>query len=869
MTGTVGLLFFISFLVAACLLATVADANSESPAPPALDGPGWTLENVGLDPIPNALPLDACTKLIEVCNAQGWATEADSIDGYNVQGLQVVHHGKVVNAAAHAVIAPYLDNLTAWLDAKWGHDPLNYNELDWVFARKYAADSPRDGLQGHKDSNRRSVNIALNTHPDFEGGHYYAVPPVSPLGQLVDAMGTKKLRRMTRDSVSMLKPANVPTPGVDSGNYFFPKLIAGNALVHNDTVWHGITPVLRNAKYTLVLFYDEPATIPNSAAARRLRAADPEAYKERYAQPRVRFRNMLPAWAADAVSLHWLKPEIYEWLFTATGFEHVRMPRTQAQLDAWAAAVIAGAVKSGEDTHVIADPWNLQEAINTYVGHIFAAVDRATDRPLKFWVVEIPVHTGTQTFVLEPGDLPAGWLEAYLAGSVVDYWDGREAGVQGTRARRRPLGAANDGNAECIASNVIPAKSMEDSRTTPKAITAAHGLAETNCGVGAFDMTVSAQGVMLPRNYFATLNKQLRLDRGVPWNERRTRIAPEHYLADLAKLIPTLQDSMAEQWAHLRTDGYKMKYPNRRDLPPTRFQRRGNFFMASPHKIQHDAEQLRFLVDTGRLPAAFSALSGAYRQLLGAMRAQEDSAGDTPTVEGRARYMMLTTEQIAAVHGSYNHLIFLQQHPSMRVGCALNPRVNWSAVEEEYFSHEPGHELVFVDNMLSPEALHALLDFCLESTIYFDVKRGYLGAYYFDGFNHPVLTQIIEELAVLMPNIFAHLTLTNMWSFKHDQDFSGALPVHADQAAVNFNFYLTPDDANLDLDSGGMVVYKTDAPLDWDFAQYNRYESAPAMHDFIRQSRADRIKIPYRQNRLVIFHSNLLRQSTFCRNVSQ
>ena len=39
------------------------------------------------------------------------------------------------------------------------------------------------------------------------------------------------------------------------------------------------------------------------------------------------------------------------------------------------------------------------------------------------------------------------------------------------------------------------------------------------------------------RKYFAAFNRQLRLDRGVPWNERRIRIAPEQYLADLAQFV--------------------------------------------------------------------------------------------------------------------------------------------------------------------------------------------------------------------------------------------------------------------------------------------------------------------------------------------
>ena len=419
-------------LLALLNLGTVATALAPAPVPdPNADTAphGWTLENVGLDPIPNALPLDACAKLIEVCNNAGWATEADSIDGYNVQDLQVVHHGKVVHAAAHAVIAPYLDNLKRWLDAKWGDDPLNYNELDWVFARKYAAGSVRDGLQGHKDSNRHSINIALNT--DFDGGHLYFVPPDSPLGQLVDAKGTKKQHGMAGDSVSLLKPANVASPGVTTENYFFPKLSAGDALSHNDTVWHGITPTTKGAKYSLLFFYDEPATIPDSAAARRLREADPEAFKRQHAQPQVRFRNALPAWArADAVSLHWIKPETQDWLFAsdaldgeagdalrAAGFDTTgRPPRRQSQLDAWA-SVVGGidAIEPGEDTQVIADPWEAQESVNTFVGHIFAAVDRATNVPLKFWVAEFPAHAGTQTFSLNAADLPAGWLEAHRA----------------------------------------------------------------------------------------------------------------------------------------------------------------------------------------------------------------------------------------------------------------------------------------------------------------------------------------------------------------------------------------------------------------------------------------------------------------------
>lgn len=36
--------------------------------------------------------------------------------------------------------------------------------------------------------------------------------------------------------------------------------------------------------------------------------------------------------------------------------------------------------------------------------------------------------------------------------------------------------------------------------------------------------------------------------------------------------------------------------------------------------------------------------------------------------------------------------------------------------------------------------------------------------------------------------------------------------VHADDARVNLNFWVTPDDANLDPTSGGLVVYPKEPP---------------------------------------------------------
>ena len=51
---------------------------------------------------------------------------------------------------------------------------------------------------------------------------------------------------------------------------------------------------------------------------------------------------------------------------------------------------------------------------------------------------------------------------------------------------------------------------------------------------------------------------------------------------------------------------------------------------------------------------------------------------------------------------------------------------------------------------------------------------------------------------------------------------------------MNVNFWITPDAANLDPASGGLVIWDKAAPLDWHFAKYNADESAA--YDFLARA---------------------------------
>ena len=42
------------------------------------------------------------------------------------------------------------------------------------------------------------------------------------------------------------------------------------------------------------------------------------------------------------------------------------------------------------------------------------------------------------------------------------------------------------------------------------------------------------------------------------------------------------------------------------------------------------------------------------------------------------------------------------------------------------------------------------------------------------------------------------------------------------KAAVNLNFWITNEDANLNKESGGLVIYTQKPPSHWTFEQYNQ-----------------------------------------------
>ena len=271
------------------------------------------------------------------------------------------------------------------------------------------------------------------------------------------------------------------------------------------------------------------------------------------------------------------------------------------------------------------------------------------------------------------------------------------------------------------------------------------------------------------------------------------------------------------------------------------------FAKIGPGKLRHDIEQLRHLIDRGRLGADARKVVADYEAALALLPANMSGPASN----------LLPTELRHRLAPHYNRLLYRPPAAS-EAGGAVNLALDIAAIEADYRRREPG--ITFIDDFLTPPALESLRRFCLEATVWFESRyaNGYLGAFLDDGFCCPLLLQIAEELRRALPGIFGQHTLRKLWGFKYDSHLTG-IPMHADFAAVNVNFWVTPGDANLDPEGGGLIVWDKEAPLDWDFAKYNNDQ--PALRRFLAESQARPVNVPHRQNRVVIFNSDLIHET--------
>ena len=274
-----------------------------------------------------------------------------------------------------------------------------------------------------------------------------------------------------------------------------------------------------------------------------------------------------------------------------------------------------------------------------------------------------------------------------------------------------------------------------------------------------------------------------------------------------------------------------------------------SFKLISKAKIDHDIEQFEYLAASGYETEKFHELATRYKKI----SAEIKWPLDTETLP-------LSDQHLNVLGDTYNRPIHILEAPASGE-FALGDNLDVNKITEDYFEHEFG--LTYFDDFLSPAALKSLQEFLLGSTIWYDFfyTGGYMGAYLKDGLASPLILQIAEDLRKSFPKIFKNHSLTQLWAYKYDSRASEknnsytGINVHADAAAINVNFWITPKSANLDPSSGGIVVYNAAAPLVWNFDAYNGNEKKA--REELQKSNQKKTIVPYNENRVVLFNSSL------------
>jgi tetratricopeptide (TPR) repeat protein len=276
--------------------------------------------------------------------------------------------------------------------------------------------------------------------------------------------------------------------------------------------------------------------------------------------------------------------------------------------------------------------------------------------------------------------------------------------------------------------------------------------------------------------------------------------------------------------------------------------------VATRFSLLDRAQQLERLLHREAIEPGFATVVGRLRSVLA------EIGRDAGPDNGPDWRRSLTDVQVERLGGALGRIAHFADAPRL-TGPAINPALDFAAIERAYLTGDP--PAVHFDDFLTPEALAGLRRFCHDSTIYFGSDpAGFVSATMAGGFNCSLMYQVAEELKAALPSVLGPHHLSNMWSYRHRAEGGGVL-AHTDLAAVTFNFWIAPDAANLDPESGGLVVYAKEEPLDWDWMQINRQKSLPEVQARIESFLEDapEIVIPHRGNRAVMFHSNLFHRS--------
>ena len=271
---------------------------------------------------------------------------------------------------------------------------------------------------------------------------------------------------------------------------------------------------------------------------------------------------------------------------------------------------------------------------------------------------------------------------------------------------------------------------------------------------------------------------------------------------------------------------------------------KGFRYEVSKNKLKHDIEQISYLLKKKIVSKKFNNIVKKYKFIYSSLPKNSDHT-DIFTLSKEFTYKLGPT---------FNNLIYYQP-PDIIEKKIINDNKKVVAINSK-----KKFKYMIIDDFLNKEVLDKLYSFCLTNSIWneFDYKNGYIGSFIENGFNTPLLLQISEEIRLQYPEILKKFPLTKAWAFKCNNQMKG-IKIHADFAAININFWITPDKANLNKNTGGLLIWDKESPKNWNFDKYNNNHIE--IKKFLKRSKSKMKRIKYKSNRAIIFNSNLFHAS--------
>ncbi|MCZ6657399.1 MAG: hypothetical protein O7C67_08895, partial [Gammaproteobacteria bacterium] len=167
-------------------------------------------------------------------------------------------------------------------------------------------------------------------------------------------------------------------------------------------------------------------------------------------------------------------------------------------------------------------------------------------------------------------------------------------------------------------------------------------------------------------------------------------------------------------------------------------------------------------------------LAERYRAVLDEMQRSGGPEADTT----------LSAAQTASLGAFYDRVVHYADAPRIDGG-VINQSLDFKRIEDDYLASKVS--VTAFDDFLTPEALRALRDFCLESTIFFKhTGTRFVSGGLNSGFNCDILYQMAEELKARLPRVLGGHALRNMWVYRYRNESEG-VAAHTDEGAVTFN----------------------------------------------------------------------------------